>query len=138
MIQLSMRTVIVSHAISSAICLLVMIVLWHQNRGRFAGLDLWLTNSIMQFVAIVFIGLRGRIPDFVSIVVGNTLILGGIFLLYVGLEKFIGKQSSQVHNYVLLVIFVLIHSYYTFRQPSLLARNINVSLAVSLISCQAA
>jgi len=80
MIQLSMWTVIFSHAISSAICMIVMISLWYQNRGNFHGLNLWATNSIMQFVAIVLIGLRGRIPDFASIILGNALIVGGIFI----------------------------------------------------------
>ena len=137
MVQLSMRTVIFSHAISSAICLLVMVLLWHQNRGRFAGVNLWLANSTMQFVAIVLIGLRGRIPDFASIVVGNALIVGGILVLYIGLERFVEKQSSQIYNYILLATFVLVHSYFTFVRPSMLVRNINVSLGVFLISCQA-
>ena len=138
MIPLSMETVIFSHGISSAICLIVMILLWHQNRKNFAGIDLWLANSVLQLVASLLIVLRGRIPDFASIVLANTLIIGGIYLLYLGLERFVGKRSSQVHNYIILVTFVLIHSYYTFVQPSLLVRNINVTLGIFLISCQAA
>lgn len=132
------RTVMLSYIVSNAICAAVMMSLWFQNRGRIAGLNFWLADFVMQFFGMLFIALRGVLPDFISILFGNLLIIGGTVLLYIGLERFTGRQSSQIHNYVLLVIFISVHVYFTYVQPSLQARSINVSLAGLAICSQCA
>ncbi|WP_158846019.1 PAS domain-containing sensor histidine kinase [Algibacter sp. L1A34] len=55
-----------------------------------------------------------------------------------GLEQFIDKKGSHIHNYILTAIFLLVHSYYTFIEPNLNARNINIALAYVIISYQIA
>jgi PAS domain S-box-containing protein len=135
---LDIRTIFVSYSISNAICAIVMAFLWLQNRRRFPELSFWLANFILQFLAVVLITLRGIIPDFISIVVANTLGVTGIILLFMGLEKFVHKVSPQRHNYILLVAFFIAHTYFTYVQPSLMARNHNVSLALFLVCVQAA
>jgi diguanylate cyclase (GGDEF)-like protein/PAS domain S-box-containing protein len=135
---LDVKTVIFSNIISDAICLIVIAFLWIQDRRRFPGLDFWLADYIMQFVALLLVVLRGHVPDFVSMVVSNTLVIGGTILLFVGLEQFIGKRSSQVHNVVLLAGFFLVHTYFAVFNPSLEARNINLSLGLLIICFQSA
>lgn len=115
-----------------------MAFLWLQNRRRFPELSFWLTNFIMQFLAVVLVTLRGMIPDFISIVIANTLGVAGIVLLYMGLERFVGKVSSPRHNYILLAAFFIAHTYYTYVQPSLMARNHNFSIAILLVCIQGA
>jgi PAS domain S-box-containing protein len=46
------------------------------------------------------------------------------------LQRFVGKPGSQIHNYILLAVFILVHAYFTYIQPSLLARNINASAGI--------
>ena len=132
------RTIFIGFSISNAICAFVMAFLWLQNRSRFAGLGFWLANIIMQFLAVLLMALRGIIPDFVSILVANIMVVGGLMLFYAGLERFAGKATSQVHNYILLAAFSLIHAYYAYWQPNLAARNHNFSTAVILVCIQVA
>src|SRR5512147_2293359 len=108
-----MRTIIFSYVLSNAVCAIVMALLWVRNRRRFAGLGFWLADFAMQFTALLLIALRGKVPDFLSIVVSNGLVILGTILLYIGLQRFVGKRSSQLHNYLLLMVFILIHAYFT-------------------------
>ena len=104
---LDMRTVIFSYTISNFICMILMTILWNQNRRKFAGLELWLADFVAQFLAMVLILLRGLVPDFLSMTVSNALVVGGTILLYIGLEQFTGKRSSQIHNFILLGVFLV-------------------------------
>ena len=55
-----------------------------------------------------------------------------------GLLRFVGKKSSQIHNYILLTAFVLIHAYFTFVQPDQAIRNLNLSVGLLIICLQCA
>jgi PAS domain S-box-containing protein len=135
---LDMKTVLLSYVISNAICAIVMSALWLQHRRRSAGLNFWLADFIMQLLALFIIGMRGTIPDFVSIVIGGGLVIGGTLLLYIGLERYVGKISSQRHNYIFLAVFIFIHAYFTYAQPNMHARNLNLTLGLLVICSQCA
>lgn len=57
-------------------------------------------------------------------------------LAFVGLEKFTGMRSSYVKHYLLLTVFLLLHLVFTYFLPSQELRNINVALAILIISFQ--
>lgn len=124
---LDMRTTMLMYAIVNIVCALIMAVVWYQNRKYFAGISFWLADLVLQAGGALLIVLRGAVPDFVSMVVANFMILAGIVIIYIGLERFVGKKSSQIHNYVLLAIFVPIATYFTVVQPNLDARSINIA-----------
>lgn len=135
---LDMRTVIFSHVATNLVCTTVIAVLWLQNRKRFTGIAWWVMDFALQATATILMILRGSIPDWISMVLTNTLAMLGALCGYVGLERFIGKVSSQIHNYALLVIFAGVHTYFSVSQPNLAARNVNVSLGLLLLSFQCA
>ncbi len=137
-LNIDIRTVLLSYIISNAICLVVMVALWRQHGRQSPGLGFWLADYAMHFAAVLLITLRGVIPDFTSIIVANALEMGGLIFLYIGLERYLGARSSQVHNAVLYVVFISIHTFFTFVQPSLQARNINLSLMLLAVCAQCA
>ena len=136
--MMDMRTVVFIYALSNAICMVVIGLLWQHNRKRFAGLGFWLADFFMQFAAVLLVALRGSVPDIASIVVSNTLVMAGTILLYMGLERFTGNRSSQAHNYILLAVFIGIHTYFTLIHPSLLIRTLNQSAGLIFICSQCA
>ncbi len=138
MSQLDMRTVMFSYVISNFICVVVIAALWHHNRRRFSGLGLWLTDFLMQWGAVLLIALRGKLPDPLSMTVSNTMVVGGAVLLYMGLQRFVDKRGPQIHNYVLIGVFVVVHAHFTFVQPDLTARTILLSLGLLAICWQCA
>jgi diguanylate cyclase (GGDEF)-like protein/PAS domain S-box-containing protein len=135
---LDMRTILFSYIISNAVCMSAMAYLWLQNRRQITGLGYWLADFILQFTAVLLVGLRGIVPDIISMVVGNGLVILGTILLLIGLERYTGKTGTQLHNFILLAAFVAIHWYFAAVQPNLMARNINLSLGLLLICIQIA
>ena len=135
---MDMRTVIFSYIISAAICAIVMASLWRRNRQRSPELAFWLADFVMQFAGLLLIVLRGTLPNFFSMVVSNTLIIGGTLLLFIGLERYTRKISSQWHNYIYLALFVSAQMYFVYVQPDIQARNINISLGLLVMCAQCA
>ena len=133
---LDMRTMMLMYAVVNIVCALIMAFVWYQNRKHFASISFWLADLVLQAGGALLIVLRGLVPDFVSMVVANTMILAGIVIIYIGLERFVGKRSSQIHNYILLAVFVSIATYFTLAQPSLEARSINANLLIAIFTAQ--
>ncbi|OPZ60765.1 MAG: putative diguanylate cyclase [Deltaproteobacteria bacterium ADurb.Bin510] len=122
--------------IISAICLLLVADLWQQNRERFDGLDLLVGDTLCRTVGVALLFLRGGIPDWLSIVLANTLLVLGPWLGLRGLERFVGRRGPHWQNWVLLTVFPLLHAYFTYGVPSLTARNLNVFGALLFIYVQ--
>lgn len=135
---LDIRTVFLSYVISNALCAAVITTLWLRNRKRSPEMGFWLADYVMQLLALALIAMRGAIPDFLSIVVANGLVIGGTILLYIGLQRYVGRRGPQLQNYIMLAVFLGVHVYFTYAQPSLTARNINGSAALLFITAQAA
>jgi PAS domain S-box-containing protein len=135
---IDIRTLLITQTLGYALCTGVIALLWQQNRRRFAGLGFWLAYSAMQTLGMALLTLRGIVPDWLSIIVGNVLLVGGMLVLYIGLEYFVGQHSRQYHNGVLLLAFTFFHLYFTYAQPDLAARNINISVALTVICFQCA
>jgi|GEM_PF-1317804 len=133
--MLDMRTVLFSYLLSSGICVLVMASLWRQNRSQ-PGLVFWLADFFLQFVGLLLVCLRGVVPDFFSMVVSNLSIVGGTFLLLIGLERFARRPSPQQVNYLILAAFTGVHTYFAVVQPNALARNINFALGLAFFCLQ--
>ena len=98
MIFLDVRTVMLSHVLTDAVCAAVLAFLWAANRKRFAGTSYWVLDFAFQTAAALLIVLRGSIPDWVSMSVSNTLVVAGALLGYMGLTRFVAKRSRQAHN----------------------------------------
>lgn len=133
---LDIRTIAFGYLVTASLCAVLMVMVWRQNRHRFAGTDFWLADFILHALALVFVILRGNIPDWMSIVLSNSMVMGGAILGFMGQERFLDKKGRQVHNYALLAVFVLIQGYFALIQPSLVARNLNIAVTLALICFQ--
>jgi len=130
---LDLRTVFVGDALSGLVCVVFMALLWARNRKRIAGPGFWLANAVLQVAGIVLLGLRGDIPDFLSVVLGNASLVGGAVVLYWGLERFVGRRSSPVPNLLILAAFVAAMFYFEYAFPSLAARIVCLSLGLLVV-----
>jgi PAS domain S-box-containing protein len=133
---LDMKTVILGHVLTDVVCTVFMIFLWYRNRKRFKGLSFFVVDYVLQLAAVLLIILRGTVPDFLSMVLSNTMVVSGALIVLLGLERFLGRPGPHLHNYGLLILFVLIHAYFSSVQPSLMARTVNVSLGILVFTFQ--
>ncbi len=131
-----MKTITFGYVISNALITVFITVLWSQNRKRYAGLEFWLIDYLLQFIGLGLNSLRGVLPDFVTVILANTMIVGGIFILYIGLERFVGKARPQIHNYLLLGVFVGLMLYFTYVRADISIRTGLISAAILLLMVQ--
>jgi PAS domain S-box-containing protein len=131
-----MHTVILSYVITNLVSTIVILFLWIQNHKHYAGITLWLIDFILQTIALILIISRGYLPDLVSMVVSNAMVIGGAILGLIGLGRFVGIKIRNVHNYILLAIFIVIHFWFTSVSPSLAFRSLNTSVALLILFSQ--
>ncbi len=134
--SIDMRTIILNQVIASVLGTIIIALLWQQYRHRFAGLGLWLADFAIHTLAMVLFVLRGVIPVWLSIMVGNAFLAAGLIFFYMGLVYFFEQPKHWWRQGFLLGIFIAVHAYFTFIQPNLGARNINASLAILIILLQ--
>lgn len=131
-----MRTLIFSSLVTDLIITLIMLMLWSQNKKQFSGTIFWVINFAFQTVALALISLRGTIPDWISMVISNTLVISGSILALIGLEYFAGIRRKHIFNLILLSVFVLIHIWFSIINPDLPVRNLNLSCTFFIIGLQ--
>jgi len=130
------KTVMLIYVITNVISAGAVAIIWRQNRGRYAGISLWLIGLAMQAVGPLLMVLRGLIPDVISMTGSNTLILAGILVILIGLERFTGKKGLQIHNYILLAVFMAVSAYFVLVQPNLEVRDIAVTAVIMIYTFQ--
>jgi diguanylate cyclase (GGDEF)-like protein/PAS domain S-box-containing protein len=62
--------------------------------------------------------------------------VAGLLVILMGLERFTGKKGSQIHNYVLLAVFIAVSTYFVVIQPSIEARNIAAAAVIMIYTFQ--
>ena len=133
---LDLRTIIVSYALSNLICAVVLFSLWKQTHGRYRGLGFILSSFVNTFLGIALLALRGVIPDFLSLILANVILVTGILFLFIGLSKFLNRNLIQIHNYIFLGLYVLFQIWYVYGQPHLQARIILFSILLTIYCIQ--
>lgn len=133
---IDIRTIVLLSVITCFICTLLIVLLWRQNRSRYSGLGFLVLDFAFQTIALTLIVLRGVIPDWISIIISNFMVVSGSIAGYIGLLRFIDRKNIQILNYILLAVFTAVHVYFTYGNASLEYRNLNLSVALLVICFQ--
>ncbi len=136
MIALDIRTLVLANTLAFGVYAVVIAMLWRQTRSRYQGIGLLALDMAFQLLGWLLIGLRGVIPDFISITLGNgCVVLGATYGLF-GLRRLFGVDGPVWPNWLLVILFVFNHFYFSVVVPDLGVRNLNISLAMLVISAQ--
>ncbi|MGA3086491.1 MAG: PAS domain S-box protein [Thermodesulfobacteriota bacterium] len=114
----------------------VAVVILSQDRRRLPGIFFLLVMMGLQVFGATMHVLRGLVPDLISMTLANAVILTGIVIILLGLERFTGERGRQVHNYVLLALFIAVSAYFVVVQPNLMARDIALSAMIMIFTFQ--
>jgi PAS domain S-box-containing protein len=125
---LHLPTVALISAVIELLCLMLMIALWRQNRTTLPGLGLWVLNYSMQCTGLLFLLLRGVIPDVWSIGLPNLLFVLGAWMGYLGLEAFIAIRRPKGAHALVLGFFLLTHVYLVATGADINTRSLSMSL----------
>lgn len=119
-----MRTIFIIMVIINAVCTLLLSFSWNKGNTSYAGINFWVADFFLQTLAQLLIALRGIIPDWISIIVGNSMAISGAILGYIGLSHFLNKRSKNKYNIALIISFISIFSYFTLINPNLEVRHL--------------
>lgn len=122
LMSLDMRTVLFEGAFT---CLTIagIMIYYSVARKSYPGFHYWTIGYSSGGLGAAFITLRGHIPDFISIVLANSMIMAMPFLLVFGLSTLAGRGWREKNYYIaLLVIVICLFFYMTYITPNVSAR----------------
>ncbi|MFZ6861526.1 GGDEF domain-containing protein [Undibacterium sp. Ji67W] len=127
-----LRTVVLMFTL---VCLLMSVILYSASRNYpsyIGGLREWAAGSLAISVGSLLVGLRGIVPDFLSVILGNLFFYASSLLFMEGTRRFY-KLSSI--NKIWLVFFVavqLLMLVFTYVHPSFTIRTLLFTTASGL------
>jgi two-component system, cell cycle sensor histidine kinase and response regulator CckA len=135
---LDVRTVLLCSLLMTTVCTVAIGHMCLQHRAEAKGLGWWLADFVLYWLGVCVIALRGIIAVNVSILLGTPLIVGATILLYEGLLRYTGRRASQRANVAMLVAVIVLQAWFTLHHPSLLARNVILSVGLGFVCAQCA
>jgi diguanylate cyclase (GGDEF)-like protein len=118
MIQIDPRTVIILTSVMSGLMSLVLYSLKRNYPASIKGLGEWSAGLLLMFFAALFFAARDKVSGFVSISLSNLLLWSGVYLTYVGSQRFFGV-TPRVRPWLILIIGLeLVEIWFTVIDPS--------------------
>jgi len=94
MLNLDLRTIILMSGILAVLLAVVMLSVRLSHGKTLKGLGQWAVAPLLVSVATFLLGARGQIPDFISILGANVLLLAGVLLFHFGTRSFFELRPS--------------------------------------------
>lgn len=124
---LDLRTVTLVASVMAGLMSLVLFSVYRSFPDTIRGLGAWTLGSVVIFVAGGLFVLRGHAPDWLTIVVGNAMVLGGIGLWLMGMQAFHGRKPSWRAFCAVIAGGTAAVSWWLFVHPDYVARLVVVS-----------
>lgn len=125
-LTLDNRTQAIVQVAVSITLYLVMRVAWRTQK-TYPGFSRWTVSNLPNALGWLLISLRGLIPDWASVLVGNVAIFISPILLFAGIRQFRGKPARNSLNYALLILLCGGFVYFLWVQPSVNIRMLIIN-----------
>ena len=131
--DLDIRTLFIVNVFTAFIVSLVMLIIWRTQKSS-SSLG-WISLGFgCLMVGALLISSRGYLPDFVSIVLGNSIYLLWVIFVWQGIRDFQGLVLPLRNVLLSLFLFVCLFVYYTYIDFDTAMRIIVLSLFVAAYS----
>lgn len=129
---LDVRTMGILSGVTPVILGTIMLV-YLRKRKSYGGFEKWVRANFGLGIGYLFVALRGFIPDFLSIILGNILVVYSAILVYEGVQRFYGRPTFSWLNYSFLGVYIPLQSYFTYLVPNINARVALSSLVMAVL-----
>jgi diguanylate cyclase (GGDEF)-like protein len=123
---LDLPSIIVMSGVLGLLISVVFVFLRVSYPKSIKGLGFWAAAPALQSLALV-LGLRGLLPDLLSIVVANLVLLTGMGFFYFGTQRFFNQAASFGRVLGLIAASAPLLVWFTVVQPSFNARVLVVT-----------
>ena len=120
---------------ASIICIIIFLSMLYVQRSRktYPGFQMWTFASLLGFLGFILLCFQGLLPDFLTIIAANTILIGSVFVIALGLESF-AEKTPKLWLYLLpLLLMIGLLGYFTYFSPNVMARIITVSTMYILL-----
>ena len=128
MASLDLRSLIVMSGILSLLLAVMLLFLQRSYPRNIRGLGLWAAAHALAFLSAVLFAGRGFLPDSITIVVANLVLLAGMVCYHAGVEQFFGQRPAWGRWIALMLVLLPPLYWYALVEPSYNARLILVCL----------
>lgn len=112
----------------------ILLLTFMTQRKVYAGFGHWVAANFMMSGSYILISLREYgVHPFISIVIGNVMSIYTEILAYEGFQLFFGRRKFSSTNYIILLVFTIVHAYFTFIIPDLTTRVVWISLILTIL-----
>lgn len=132
MIQIDPRTVILLGGVQSGLMSLVLYALRRSYPASIKGIGEWSASLLLVFAGTVLATGHGTLHDLFSISLARFLIASGLYLTYVGTQRFFGVTPRVWPWMTVITGVTLVQMWFTFVEPSY---HVRLSLANVLAGC---
>ncbi len=129
MASLDLRSLIVMSGILSLLLAVMLLFLQRSYPRSIRGLGLWAAAHAWAFLSAVLFAGRGFLPEFITVVVANLVLLTGMVCYHAGVDQFFGRRPAWGRWMALLLLLLPALYWYALVEPSYNARLILVCLA---------
>ncbi len=98
-----------------------------------ASVRAWALGASLSAVAALSLGLRGSIPDGLSVAIVNGGLVAGACWLYFGHRLYLGLPRGRRWDILLSLAVAAAAVYFTVAQPSLTARIVITSMTIGIV-----
>lgn len=132
MLELDIRTLIVATALVSIGSAVALVSLW-RSQSQSNGAGFWAAGMSCVSAGSVLISGNGNLPDFITMVVANSLFVVGFVLILRGIRVFTGRPPLLFFDLGLPPITVTLFYYYRYVDQNLNIRVVVLSTAFVMI-----
>jgi signal transduction histidine kinase len=129
--HLDLRTLFIVHALVSMTLAVFMVVFWRTHRSM-PGIGQWTLGAALLGLGVLGGGLRGVIPDFLSIVVANVVGVVSLAAFWNGIRLFDGRPARWTGVLLAAVGVAAFLAHQTYVVNDILNRIIVVSAVLSV------
>ncbi len=121
----------------SAMISVIMILIW-RTRKTYHGFGFWAAGNTSYAFGFLLISLRGMIPDILTIVLANILILSAAVLYLEGTRRFRDAPGRSGLGISAVIFTAIVQSYFTYADNDAGMRIIVISFFIAVIFCMVA
>ncbi len=127
------RTVILLTGLMGGLMSLVLFFLRRNFPASIRGLSEWAAAIFILFLSGVLASLRGLVHEALSIVVPNVLLFAGVYMGYLGSQRFFGMAPARPRWIAATAAVALVAFWFTLVDPNYRVRLMLVTLPLGLL-----
>lgn len=127
------RTVVLLTSIMTALMAVVLFLQWRRFSDSIRGLGNW-TGAPLALCSTTLLGaLRGRVPDLLTIAVPNMLLFVGLYLAYLGSQRFLNRPTAVPYWSTFIALLCLPVLWFSVIEPDFRIRLLVVAPPLALL-----